>query len=278
MAASPATVFYGSSVELSGKNILITGAASGIGRALAVRFAQDGPASLTLLDLHQPPAQDLAQELASDSLEVMALGVDVADETQISAAVTEAESQFGPLDLVCSNAGISVAGGAGVPTDDWQRIWDVNVMAHVHMARAVLPSMIERGSGYLLNTASAAGLLTQIGSAPYAVTKAGAVSFGEWLAVTHGHQGIKVSILCPQAVNTPMIAGMDRGGVAGVDGVIEPEELADVVVDGIGEERFLILPHPQVAEYVRRKGDDYERWITGMQRLQQRFPNDELGI
>jgi len=268
---------YGSHVELSGKNILITGAASGIGRALAIRFAEEGPASLTLLDLHQPPVQDLAQELASDTLDVLAMGVDVADESQIEAAVAEAESHFGPMDLCCSNAGIGTGGGAEVPTEDWQRIWDINLMAHVHMARAVLPSMLGRGDGYLLNTASAAGLLTQIGSAPYAVTKAAAVSFGEWLAITHGHQGLKVSVLCPQAVNTPMIADMDQGGVAGVDGIIEPEELAEVVVAGIADERFLILPHPKVEEYVRRKGDDYERWITGMQRLQQRFPTQEFG-
>lgn len=266
-------------MQLNNKNILITGAASGIGAALARRFAAEAPAGMALVDLDEAGAESVAAEIRArkiNGLEVTSHGADVGDEASLTAAVLAAESAHGPLDLCCSNAGISVAGGAEVVTEDWQRIWDINLMSHVHLARVVLPAMIERGDGYLLNTASAAGLLTQLGSAPYAVTKAAAVSFAEWVAITHGAQGIKVSVLAPQAVNTPMIAGMDNGGVAGVDGVIEPEELADVVVEGLADERFLILPHPVVGEYVRRKGDDYERWIKGMQRLQTRFADTAI--
>ena len=145
-------------------------------------------------------------------------------------------------------------------------------MAHIHAARAVLPGMIERGEGYLLQTASAAGLLSQIGSAPYAVTKHAAVSLAEWLAITHGRQGIRVSVLCPQAVATNMTAGTEGGGVAGVDGMLEPEDVADCVIEGLAEESFLILPHKSVATYLRRKVDDYDRWLEGMRRLQDRFP------
>jgi short-subunit dehydrogenase len=147
------------------------------------------------------------------------------------------------------------------------------VLAHVYAARALVPRMLARGGGYLLNTASAAGLLTQIGSAPYAVTKHAAVAFGEWLSITHGSQGLKVSLLCPQAVRTPMIAGVEEGGVAGVDGVAEPDDVAQAVIEGLADERFLILPHPEVREYFQRKGADYERWIRGMRRLQERFSN-----
>jgi len=253
-------------VELKDKNILITGGASGIGAALARRFAAEKPSGMALVDLHREAVDAVANEVGA-----LALTADVGHQEQIEAAVLAAERELGPLDLCVSNAGIGTGGGVEVSTEAWQKIWDVNLMAHVHMARAVVPMMVERGSGYLLNTASAAGLLTQIGSAPYAVTKAAAVSFAEWLAITHGQDGLNVSVLCPQAVNTPMIAGMDNGGVAGVDGIMEPETLAEVVVEGLRDERFLILPHPDVEEYVRRKGDDYERWISGMQRLQARF-------
>ncbi len=255
-------------MELNGTTAVVTGGAGGIGEALARRFSAEGAAGITVVDVDESRLTRVA-----DSLGALAVVADLRRQDEVERVVSETEARFGPIDLFCSNAGIGMAGGVDVPTDDWQSIWDINLMAHVHAARAVLPGMIERGSGYLLNTASAAGLLTQLGSAPYAVTKAAAVALAEWLAITHGHQGIRVSVLCPQAVNTEMIADMDAGGVAGVDGVIEPEDVADAVVAGLRDERFLILPHESVREYVRRKGEDRDRWISGMQRLQARFPN-----
>ena len=196
---------------------------------------------------------------------------DVTDEAEIRALIDAAEARFGPIDLFCSNAGIVLPGGESSPDRDWERSIGVNVLAHVYAARVLVPRMIDRGGGYLLNTASAAGLLTQIGSATYSVTKHAALAFAEWLAITYGEQGVKVSVLAPQAVNTAMTAGIEGGGVAGVDGMIEPEQVADAVVAGLGAESFLILPHPEVLEYFRRKGSDYDRWIRGMQRLQARF-------
>ena len=161
-------------------------------------------------------------------------------------------------------------GREDVSTEKWQAIWDINVMSHVYAARAVLPGMLERGEGYLLNTSSAAGLLNQIGSAPYATTKHAAIGFAEWLSITYGNRGIKVSVLCPQAVRTAMTAGGD-GGVAGLDGMLEPEQLADTVIETLAEECFLVLPHPEVLTYMRRKTDDYDRWLGGMRRLHERF-------
>jgi len=173
-------------------------------------------------------------------------------------------SQGVPFDI-----GIGTGGGVEVSDDGWQNIWEINVMSHIYAARAVLPKMIERGEGYIASTSSAAGLLSQIGSAPYAVTKHAAVALAEWIAITHGNDGIRVSVLCPQAVRTPMTA---RGpGVAGVDGMMEASEVADIVVAAIEQERFLILPHPEVLEYIRRKTADYDRWLNGMRRLRERF-------
>jgi NAD(P)-dependent dehydrogenase (short-subunit alcohol dehydrogenase family) len=200
------------------------------------------------------------------------MACDVRDEQQILDTVRLAESAFGPVDLYCSNAGIATIGGADSPDAEWAATWEIHVMAHVYAARAVLPSMIERGRGYLLNTASAAGLLTQLGSAPYSVTKHAAVGFAEWLSITHGHQGITVSVLCPQGVRTGMTAPMgDEAGVIGIDGMLEPADVADAVVEALGEGRFLVLPHPEVGEYFARKGQDYERWLGGMRRLQDRM-------
>jgi NAD(P)-dependent dehydrogenase (short-subunit alcohol dehydrogenase family) len=253
-------------MKLEGKHVVVTGGASGIGRALCERFAAEGARAVTVADLDAEGANNVASHIGG-----LAFALDVADEAQVQALVARSEAQNGPIDLFCSNAGIFVMGGAEVPTNAWQKIWDVNLMAHVHAARAVLPSMLARGEGYLLNTASAAGLLSQIGSAPYAVTKHAAVAFAEWLSITHGDQGIKVSVLCPQAVETKMTAGTEGGGVAGVDGMIQPDEVANVVVEGLGEERFLILPHPSVATYMQRKTGDYDRWLAGMRRLQSRF-------
>lgn len=257
-------------MDLKDRNVVITGAAHGIGAAMARRFASGGAGSLVLGDLDEVALATLADELAGAGVEVAARRCDVAVEADVAALVAAAEA-IGPVDLVCSNAGIGMAGGVEVPDEDWRRIIDVNVMAHLYAARAALPAMIERGEGYLLNTASAAGLLTQIGSAPYAVTKHAAVALAEWLAVTHGDQGIRVSVLCPQAVRTNMTAGSEGGGVAGVDGMMEPEEVADAVVAGLAAETFLILPHPEVIEYVRRKAADHDRWLAGMRRLQARY-------
>jgi NAD(P)-dependent dehydrogenase (short-subunit alcohol dehydrogenase family) len=253
-------------MEVSGKHVVVTGGASGIGRAMALRFAREGARGVVVADRDAQGAAAVAKECGG-----LAVPTDVANQAQVQALVARASERFGTIDLFCSNAGIGVRGGEEVPDAEWQRIWEINVMAHVYAARAVLPAMLARAEGYLLNTASAAGLLTQIGSAPYAVTKHAAVAFAEWLAVTYGDRGINVSVLCPQAVRTAMTADTREGGVAGVDGMIEPEEVADAVIAGLREERFLILPHPSVAEYFRRKGDDYDRWLRGMRRLQARF-------
>jgi NAD(P)-dependent dehydrogenase (short-subunit alcohol dehydrogenase family) len=251
---------------VEGKIVVVTGAASGIGRALAQRFADDGAATVVAADIDGDGAQVVA-----DSIGGVAARVDVSQEADIADLVDETENTHGPIDLFCSNAGILAIGGEEQPDDAWRRSLDVNVMAHVWAARHLVPRMLERNGGYLLNTASAAGLLIQIGSAPYTVTKHAAIGFAEWLAVTYGERGLGVSVLCPQAVETQMTAGIEGGGVAGVDGMITPEAVADAAIVGLGDERFLILPHPEVAEYERRKAADRERWLAGMQRLQARF-------
>lgn len=250
-------------MELKGKVAVVTGAATGIGRALCRRFAAEG-ARVVVADIDGPGAERVAAEIGG-----LAVTVDVADESQLQALAARAVVEFGPIDLFCSNAGIGVDGGEEVADAEWQRIWSINVMAHVYAARAVLPAMLERGEGYLLQTASAAGLLTQIGSAPYAVTKHAALSFAEWLAVTYGDRGIKVSALCPQGVRTNMLARAEAGsGGFLMAGAVEPEFVAEEVVKGIRAEQFLILPHPEVAEYFRRKANDYDRWLRGMRKLQ----------
>jgi len=225
-----------------------------------------GADAIIVVDLDRAHAEAVAGEIGG-----VALQGDVGVEADIVQVVQETERRCGHIDLWCSNAGILFLGGVETPNAQWQKIWDVNVMAHVYAARAVLPGMLARGGGYFLHTASAAGLLSQIGSATYSVTKHAVVALAEWLSITHGEQGIKVSVLCPQAVRTNMLGGIEDGGVAGVDGVIAPEQVAQAVVEGLADERFLILPHPQVAEYVRRKATDYDRWLSGMRRLQRRF-------
>jgi NAD(P)-dependent dehydrogenase (short-subunit alcohol dehydrogenase family) len=253
-------------MKLQDKHAVVTGGASGIGRELCRRFVREGARAVVVADLDGAGAEAVAAEIGG-----LGRQVDVAVEADVLSLVQLAERENGPIDLFCSNAGIGFPGGVEVSNAEWQRIWDVNVMAHIYAARAVLPSMLERGEGYLLNTASAAGLLTQIGSAPYAVTKHASVALAEWLSITHGEQGIKVSVLCPQAVRTAMTAESPNGGVAGVDGMIEPEEVADVVIEALAQEQFLILPHPTVHTYMQRKAGDYERWLNGMRRLQARF-------
>jgi NAD(P)-dependent dehydrogenase (short-subunit alcohol dehydrogenase family) len=245
--------------------VVVTGGASGIGRALCRRFAADGARKVVVADRDGAGAASVAAEIGGDGRRV-----DVARESEIAELIEHTERTHGPIALFCSNAGIGVHGGAEVADSEWQRIWEINVMSHVYAARHLVPRMAKRGGGYLLNTASAAGLLTQLGSAPYAVTKHAAVSFAEWIAITHGREGIKVSVLCPQAVRTAMTAG-NPDGVASVDGMIEPEQVAEVVTQALAEERFLVLPHAEVATYIQRKAGDYDRWIRGMQRLREKY-------
>jgi NAD(P)-dependent dehydrogenase (short-subunit alcohol dehydrogenase family) len=249
------------------KVVVVTGGASGIGRALCQRFAREGARAVVVVDQDER-AGDVAREIGG-----RARLVDIADEAAVTRLVSETLAEHGAIDLFCSNAGIGGGeGGLDASDGEWQRIWQVNVMAHVYAARAAVPAMLAAGGGYLLQTASAAGLLTQIGSAQYSVTKHAAVAFAEWLAVTYGDRGLKVSCLCPQGVRTPMLnaAPASVRGLLG-DSALEPEAVADAVVAGLAEERFLILPHPEVAEYFRRKAGDYDRWIRGMRRLQQRI-------
>jgi NAD(P)-dependent dehydrogenase (short-subunit alcohol dehydrogenase family) len=255
-------------MKLADKCIVVTGAAGGIGAAMARRFAAENPRGIVVSDRDEAGINRVAGEIGALAI---AVPCDVTKESQVRALVDAAEARFGPVDLFCSNAGVISLGGAEASDEEWQLSLAVNVMAHVYAARVLVPSMLERGGGYLLQTASAAGLLTQLGSAPYSVTKHAALALAEWLAITHGDQGLKVSVLAPQAVRTAMTAGVVDGGVAGVDGMLEPEAVADAVVAGIEEESFLILPHPVVLEYFRRKASDYERWLNGMRRLQMRF-------
>lgn len=257
-------------MQVKDKVVVVTGAASGIGRALCERFAKEGARAVVASDVD---TVGMAETLARMGDDTQGVGIpcDVGNEESVNQLVQETLKRFEHIDLFCANAGIFTAGGEEVSTEAWQKIWDVNVMSHVFAARAVLPGMLERGEGYLLNTSSAAGLLSQVGSAPYSVTKHAAIGFAEWLSITYGKRGIKVSALCPQAVRTAMTAGSEGGGVAGLDGMLEPEQLADSVIDTLAEERFLVLPHPEVLTYMRRKTEDYDRWLGGMRRLQDRF-------
>ncbi|MGI9328508.1 MAG: SDR family oxidoreductase [Pseudomonadales bacterium] len=251
-------------MEVQNKIIVVTGGASGIGQAMAERFAADGAAHVVVADLNEAGAQSVARQIGATGV-----ALDVSDETQIKALIARTEEDIGPIDLFCSNAGIGIGEGLDTPNDVWQTIWEVNTLSHLYAARHLVPRMKARGGGYLLNTASAAGLLSQIGSATYAVTKHAAVALAEWIAITHGRDGIKVSVLCPQAVRTAMTAG--GAGVAGVDGMLEPEAVAEEVIQTLRAERFLVLPHKEVAEYIKRKTSDYDRWLEGMQRLQDRY-------
>jgi NAD(P)-dependent dehydrogenase (short-subunit alcohol dehydrogenase family) len=258
-------------VDISGKHIVITGGAQGIGLALARRFKSAGARALVLADLDVARLRAAAEELGGEGIRC-----DVAVEAEVQQLVRTAQERFGPIDLFCSNAGIALGdpdrnNAASSSNEDFERCWKIHVMAHVYAARALLPSMVARRQGYLLNTVSAAGLLSQIGSATYSATKHAAIGFAEHLAITHKEDGIKVSVLCPQAVRTRMIGDDPEKGSAAVDGIISPEELAECVVEGLRAERFLILPHPVVLEYMRRKTQDYDRWISGMSRLRQKL-------
>jgi len=240
-------------MKLAGKIVVVTGGAHGIGRALVERFEREG-------------ARAIGVDIAGDGKRV-----DVSDGKAVAALVEEVEREIGPIDLFCSNAGIlpidaDPNNAASTPDLEWNRAWAVNVMAHVYAARALVPRMIARKSGYFLQTVSAAGLLSQIGSAAYSTTKHAAIGFAESLAITHKDHGIKVSVLCPQAVQTPMIEGQKMMG-ADIDGVITAADVAEAAVVGLREEKFLILPHPNVATYVAKKAENYDRWLGGMAKL-----------
>jgi NAD(P)-dependent dehydrogenase (short-subunit alcohol dehydrogenase family) len=251
-------------MKLQGKTVVVTGGASGIGLGLVRRFKEEGAANIVIADIHQQELDEAAAEVGG-----AARLCDVSQEEQVKDLVEYAEKTFGQIDLFCGNAGILARGGVETPNEIWEKMWAVNVMAHVYATRHALPAMLERGEGYFLITASAAGLLSQIGSATYSVTKHAALSLAEWIKITHGAQGIKVSALCPQAVESKMTAG--GSGAAFVNGMLSASEVADVVVNCLDEERFLVLPHPEVDKYFKNKANDYERWIRGMQRLQEQF-------
>jgi len=250
-------------MEVRDRVVVVTGGARGIGRALSRRFAAERAKAVVVADLDGPGAEAVAAEIGGD-----AVRCDVAREEDVQRLVRQVESAHGGIDIFCSNAGVAVAGGPEAANGEWQRIWEVNVMAHVYAARHALPGMLARGEGYLLGTVSAAGLLNHVFAAPYGVTKAAALSFFEWLAIAHGAEGIRVSCLCPQGVKTDMLAAERREGLDFLTAnALDPEAVAEIVLQGLRDERFLILPHPEVAVYFRRKADDYDRWIKGMRRL-----------
>ena len=250
-------------MEVADRVVVVTGGGRGIGRALARGFARAGAEAVIVADVDADGAWSVAREIGG-----MAIKCDVSREDEVADLARKTLTAKGRIDIFCSNAGIAVGGGPEAANSDWQRIWDINLMSHVFAARHVLPAMLDRKEGYLLGTVSAAGLLNHVFAAPYGVTKAAALSFFEWLAIAHGEEGIRVSCLCPQGVNTDMLAAERRLGLNFLTaGALEPEQVADVVLEGIRNEKFLILPHPEVAEYFNRKAQDYDRWLRGMRRL-----------
>lgn len=252
-------------MRIAGKVAIVTGAASGIGRAVAQRFTAEGAKAVIAADRQEGPLQDLAAACGA-----VPMVCDATREVDIQEMVARTEADHGPVDVFCSNAGICDLGDVAVPDADWQSNWNIHVMAHVYAARAVADKMAARGEGYLVNTASAAGLLSHVDSATYSVTKHAAVALAEWLSITYGGRGVHVSVLCPQAVRTPMTAGRE-GKVAAVDGMLEPDVVAGCVVETMDREDFLILPHPEVLDYLRRKTTDYDRWLGGMRKLRARY-------
>ncbi|MGV2338005.1 MAG UNVERIFIED_CONTAM: SDR family oxidoreductase [Planctomycetaceae bacterium] len=258
-------------MEITGRVVVVTGAARGIGAALCRRLAAAGALRVIVSDRDTAAAELLAQQLGPTAL---AIGCDVGIETEIQQLVTRVISECGRIDVFCSNAGITVSGGMETLNADWQRMWDVNVMSRVYAARAVLPQMLAQGEGYLLHTASAAGLLTEIGSASYSVTKHADVALAEWLSTCHGRSGIRVSCVCPLGVETDMLDGSDPIHRYLQLHAITADQAAESIVEGMRAERFLILPHPQVMEFFQLKGEDYDRWLRGMQRLRQKLTRE----
>src|SRR3954453_10232344 len=259
-------------MEVENKNVVVTGGAGGIGRALAWKFVEEGAAGVVVADLEQADPQAVAGELGD---RVSAFAGDISDQAIVEGLLAHAEEAHGPVDLFCANAGVAI----GVMLEEDEAVWDtafgVNIRSHIYAAKALVPGWVERGSGYFLTTASAAGIVSQIGCAPYAVTKHAAVAFAEWLSITYGDAGVGVSCLCPMGVNTNMLnAGAGDDGVTAGDVVraagmvVEPEQVADDVVAALREGRFLILPHPEVLTFFQRKAGDYDRWLAGMRRLQ----------
>ncbi len=261
--------------EIEGKVIVVTGAGSGIGRSLARRFAANGASVVVCADLHGDQAAETAAMIMADTATTAtSLAIDVADEAAIERLVVDTHTKHGTIDIFVSNAGYGLAGGLELPTDEWERMMAVHTWSHLAAARAVVPSMIEQGGGYLLNTASAAGLLTQIDSGPYAVSKHAAVAFAEWVSINYGDDGIGVSVLCPQAVRTNILGPrLAKGGgrQAAGDGILEPDDVADACIDAMRTGRFLVLPHAEVATYFTRKATDYDRWLAGMRRFRRRL-------
>jgi NAD(P)-dependent dehydrogenase (short-subunit alcohol dehydrogenase family) len=257
-------------LEISERVVVITGAGSGIGAAMARRFMQEGAAIVVVTDVDGDKALRIAAEVGAE-----AATLDVTNEQATADLLRSVEARHGRIDILCLNAGIPTDGSVDAPNEDWQRTWDVNVMAHVYATRHALPGMLERGEGYIVTTASAAGLLTNIGAAPYSVTKHAAVALAEWLSVTYGARGIGVSCLCPMFVDTPMLdafAGHTEEMRDWVENLaIEVDDVAEAVIAGIRDETFLILPHPVVLDYFQRKSIDYDRWISGMQHLNEQL-------
>lgn len=260
-------------MKMNNKVAVLTGAGNGIGEALAKRIAAAGARGVLVNDLNESDAQRVAADIIEKGGCAFGMAADVSSEAAIQRLVEAAESRFGPVDLFCSNAGIVDEGGADAPDSKWERSWNINVMAHVFAARAVLPGMLARGSGYLLSTCSAAGLLTSPGAAPYAVTKHAAIALAEWLAVMHGDAGIRVSVICPQAVRTQLLEDSIQSGNAAslafatVGKLLEPDEVAACVMKGLEDEIFLILPHPEVQGFLERKAANVERWLAGMRKF-----------
>lgn len=247
-------------MQIKDKVAVITGGANGIGEALARRFHAEGAHAVVVSDIDGAGAERIAKEIGG-----FGIRTDVGVEAEIQQLVHEAEKRFGQIDLFCSNAGIFIPGGIEAPNADWARMRDIHVMAHLYAARAVLPKMLERGEGYLLQTVSAAGLITSLESAIYAVTKHASLALAEWIAMTYGDRGIRVSALCPQGVRTNML--MQDPDNFLVEGSVTVEQVADSVIEGLADEQFLILPHADVAEYFKRKANDYDRWLRGMRRF-----------
>lgn len=266
-------------MEIRGKSVVVTGGGSGIGQAMAFEFARKGARAVAVVDIDAGRAAVAAGLVKSkySHCDILARGVDVGNEAAVRALVNELTKRTGGVDIFCSNAGVMVRKGLETSDVEWRQTWNANVMGHVHAANAVMPQMLARGSGYFVNTVSAAGLLSQIGSASYSTTKHAAIGFAEWLSITYHDRGIRVSCVCPQGVRTPMLLGKDGARKSFLEeGALDPQKVAELTIEGIRAERFLILPHEEVLEYYRRKGQDYDRWLGGMRRLKDKV-EEEFG-